>query len=269
MDRRKFEALLKETLEEKSMPVSMPQNRKQEMLKNIKAQSEKQSDAYKEETAMRLGFKKKVVLVAAAMCIFGTIAALAAGKITGYYTGTRVDQPSYKNFAELSAVEADTGFAMKVVEEFDNGYRFRVGYKTDTEARDDAGNVVESFPEVMLFYENGGHDLTITAHKVRAADEPFEGKVTSTEYEGRTLLYKEDQYMFAPPSYEPSEDVKKAVEAGELYLSFGTDEIEYDTFHFMQWDDDGTRYLLISNDENAPGQEEMESMAKQIIDSAN
>ena len=119
MDRRKFEALLKETLEEKSMPVSMPQNRKQEMLKNIKAQSEKQSDAYKEETAMRLGFKKKVVLVAAAMCIFGTIAALAAGKITGYYTGTRVDQPSYKNFAELSAVEADTGFAMKVVEEFD------------------------------------------------------------------------------------------------------------------------------------------------------
>lgn len=107
--------------------------------------------------------------------------------------------------------------------------------------------------------------LTLTVQKVR--EEEFVGHVTKTEYEGRTLLYKEDQYLFVPPEYEPSEEELKAQDAGELYISYGSNEVEHNTIHFMQWDDDGSRYLLMASDDNAPGQQEMEKMARQIIDS--
>ncbi len=269
MDKRKFESLLQETLEEKSMPVSMSETRKEQICQAVRARSETvgQTGVKKEETVMKPGFKRKVILVAAAMCVFGTVAALAAGKITGYYTGTRVDRPDYKNFADLSAVEEQTGFAMKAVEEFENGFRFRVGYQSEVEARDEEGNVVETFPEVMLRYTDGEQELTVTAQKVREED-GFEGKVSAEEYKGMTLLYKEDQYLFVPPSYEPSDEELKAQEAGELYISFGTSEVEHDNIHFMRWDENGTRYLLMSSGEKALGQEAMTKMAREIIDSA-
>lgn len=269
MDRRKFEAFLQDTLEEKSRPVSMSEARREQIHQAIRAQSERQTGTEKEETIMRLGFKRKVILTAAAMCIFGTVAAFAAGKIAGYYSGGgAIDQPTYEKFADLASAEEQAGFPMKAVETFENGYSFQKGFLDNVEARDDAGNVVESFPELMLRYENGGNALTITAKKARA-NEIFEGKVTTTEYEGLTLLYKEDNYLFLPPSQEPSEADKRAEEAGELYISYGSDKEERSVYHFMQWDDGGTRYLVMADGEAAPGQEEMAKMAQQIIDSKN
>ena len=269
MDMRRFEALLRETLEEKSEPVSMPEARKEQIHQAIREQIETtgQTGVHKEETVMRLGFKRKVILVAAAMCMFGTVAALASGKVVSYYSSHSADKPDYKTFAELSAVEEDTGFAMKAVEQFDNGYRFEKGFKIDVKGADEGGNVMETFPEVSLEYKNGSQRLTVTAKKVSESD-TIEGDVTSTEYKGRTLQYKEDHYLLVPPSYEPSEEELKAQEAGELYISYGTDEVENKTFHFMQWDDNGTHYLIMSYEENAPGQEEMAKMAQAIIDSA-
>lgn len=258
MDRQEFEDLLQETLEEKSSPVTMSDTRKQEIRNVIWEQSRK------EETVMRVGFKKKVMIVAAAMCIFGTVAALAAGKITGYYSSIMMDEVSYEKFEDLKNVEEDTGFSLKAVEQFENGYQFVKGYKSDVTARDDAGNEVEKFPEVMLEYTKENQYLTITAQKERNDDDAAE---VSGEYKGIKLHYKEDNYLFVTPDYEPSEEERKAEAAGELYISYGASENEHDVIHFMSWTDGGTRYLLMSSDDNAPGQEEMTKMAQQIIDS--
>lgn len=260
MDSWKFDGLLQETLEEKSRQVSMSDVRKQEIFRDIAEHDEK------EETKMRIGFKKKVALVAAAMCLTGTVAALAAGKITGYYSGTSEDSQRYGAFAEISNVEAQTGFSLKAAEQFENGYQFAGGAVTEVVGEDENGNVVESFPEVRLHYKKGDLKLTLTAQKVRE-DEEFIGKVTTSDYEGRVLLYKEDQYMFVPPEYEPSEEELQAQEARELYISYGSDEVEHVAYHFMQWDDEGTRYLLMASGDGAPGQEEMAKMAQEVIGS--
>lgn len=261
MDRQKFEELLQETLEEKSRPVSMSDLKKQEILDTVREQSRK------EEIMMRFGFKKRVIVVAAAMCMFGTIAALAAGKIVGYRSSTMVNEVDYETFADLKKVEADAGISLKAVEKFDNGYQFEKGYKSNVEAMDGTGKVVSQFPEISLHYKKDDMLLTLNAEKEQnLGDEENPGTVAG-EHKGIELWYKEDNYMFVPPSYEPSEEERKAEAAGELYISYGSSEVEHEVFHFMQWTDDGIHYLLMSSDENAPGQEEMAAMAKQIIDS--
>lgn len=268
MDRRKFETFLQDTLEEKSRPVSMSEARREQIHQAIRAQSERQTGTDKEETIMRLGFKRKVILTAAAMCLFGTAAALAAGKIAGYYTGGSIDRPTYEKFADLASVEEQAGFPMKAVETFENGYNFQMGFLSDVEARDEAGNIVETFPEVILHYKNGDELLTVTARKARA-EETFAGKVETSEYGDLTLLYKEDNYLFLPPDQEPSEADKKAEEAGELYISYGSSEEDRTSYRFLQWDEDGTRYLMMADGEGELGQEEMVKAARQIIDSKN
>lgn len=261
MDRQKFDNLLQETLEEKSKPVFMSDAKRQEIHDVIWEQSRK------EESVMRIGFKKKVMIMAVGMCAFGTIAALAAGKITHYYSSHSADEVAYEKISDLKNVESDTGFSVKAVEQFDSGYSFEKGYKVDVVAQDEAGNEVETFPEVTLYYLNGEERLVLTMQEDKDRGDEEKALPVCAEYKGIELCYKEDNYLFVPPSYEPSEEDRKAEAAGELYISYGSSEVERTVYHFMVWKDGGTRYLLMANGEKAPGQEEMKKMAQQIIDS--
>ena len=72
-----------------------------------------------EESGMRKWNMKRVFVVAAAVCVLGTITAVAAGKVV--YTsggGSHLDDFTYDKLREM---ETKLGFATKAPETFSNG----------------------------------------------------------------------------------------------------------------------------------------------------
>lgn len=259
MDGRNFDALMRRTLEEKAEDVSMTEAGREKIFQAI-------SDHSKEERRMKIGFKQKMAVVAAAMCLCGTIVAVAAGKVK-YYGTSSSHTDDIRTFAEMSDVRDRAGFDFKAVEKFSNGFEFEFVNVSDTVAYDDNGQEMEKFPEVMVRYKRGNTGLFVNAEKARPEyTEPTTGNPVKIPYNGITLIYNEDHYKFVPPDYEPTEEDKKAEESGELYISYGSSEVELKTFHAITWDDGDMHYLIMTSDEGAPGQDEMAEMAKEIID---
>ena len=81
-----------------------------------------------EESGMKKWNMKRVFVVAAAICVLGTITAVAAGKVA--YTsagGSHLDDFTYDKLGEM---ETKLGYTTNAPEVFSNGYRFDMGMPT-------------------------------------------------------------------------------------------------------------------------------------------
>ena len=84
---------------------------------------------------MRKWSAKKIVVVAAAVCVFGTITAVAAGKIVGIASHSSWNDAVYQ-YSQVADVEQEIGFEAKVPETFTNGYGFSSALPGGQESRD-------------------------------------------------------------------------------------------------------------------------------------
>jgi len=251
---------MRQTLQDRAEKAVMPETRKDQIYQAI-------ADCRKEEDRMKFSVRKKMILVAAAMCLCGTMVAMAAGKITGYSSGHSPADPEFASFADMEHAEEKTGFPVKAVERFDNGYQFSRGYLINVNAHDDTGQVVDTFPEVMAWYEKDGAQITLSVEKDRAdRDDSTMGNPVQIPCGDITLTYKVDHYKMVPPDYQLTEEDQRAMDAEELYVSYGSQEIELVDFHSVSWVDGGVRYLLMCHGEDALGQEELVKMSQQVID---
>lgn len=261
MDRRTFDVLIKQTLRDRAEEASMPETRKNQIYQAI-------ADCRKEEKRMKFSARKKLAVAAAVMCLCGTMVAMAAGKIAYYSSGHSVDDPEFASYEDLDRAEELAGFPVKAVERFDNGYEFSAGYLINVDASDENHQVVDTFPEVSIEYKKGDERITLDVEQVRPEwEESTTGNPVKIPYGDFTMTYREDHYKFVPPDYQLTEEDQKAMDSGELYLSYGSQEVEYTDFHFLEWTDGEIRYLLLCNGEAAPGQEELVKMGQQVIDS--
>lgn len=261
MDRRKLDILIQQTLRDQAESVSMSESGKSRIYQAI-------SDCSKEDYRMRISGKQKLVAAVAAMCLLGSMAALGAGKIIGYRSGHNANEPEYVSFADMGRVRDEAGFEVKAAEQFDNGFVFDKGYLIYTDAVDESGAVVDTFPEVSVYYKKGDSSLTLNIEKVRPEwEKSLTGNPVDISYGDLTLTYREDHYKFVPPDYELTQEDQNAIDAGEMYLSYGSSEVELKDFHFLTWDEAGIHYSLMSYGDGALGQEEMTKMAQQVIDS--
>ncbi len=119
----------------------------------------------------------------------------------------------------------------------------------------------------MAFYKDGnGKSYTLTVSKPLEGIQEYAGIVTQT-YQGMELSGKVDQYLFLPPDQKPSEEERQLEAEGKLFISYGSDEAEHETFTSVSWNEGSFVYLL-STFENAEVSEMME-WAKTVIDSGN
>lgn len=231
------------------------------MLNNIHTAIEKRS------RIMRISKKKTVLFVAAAVMAFGAITAVGAGKIAGLYSSLSLKEAQYQNAAEVRK-ETRLGTSPKAVDVFSNGIRLKKGYFMPVEARDESGTTVGTYPSITLDYEKElflnidkplpelqeagfGLESVIAEEapaeepKVRAGEEKASSNVILTKEEkGIRFTVKADDYLFLPPDQDPSEEARKLEAAGELSISYGSEEEEQKTFFFVSWEEDGLQYLL-------------------------
>ena len=78
-------------------------------------------------------------------------------------------------------------------------------------------------------------------------------------------MYRADQYLFVPPDYQVSEEEQARADAGELFVSYGTDQVENQVIKGVTWTDGGISYSMITFDSSLTP-EEMVQMAGEVID---
>ncbi len=224
----------------------------------------------KEEYLMKTGMKKRIILATAACLAMGSITAVAAGKliVASYSSHCNANERAIQQISDVAAVSEEVGFPLKAVESFQNGYALAEGHITDTNANDTDGRVVDTFKEVFINYEKDGNQVTLVERQAKeyAKTDPSKPNQTKIECGDIVLTYGVDQYKFVPPDYEPTEEEKELMEAKELYISYGTDEVIESEYHFMTWEQDGIAYELMCSGEGALGAEELTEMAKELIE---
>ena len=216
-----------------------------------------------EESRMRKWSPRKIMVVAAAVCVIGSMTAVAAGKVTQSSShSSHADDFTYDKLGEM---ETKLGFVTKAPETFANGFQFSTGVPADVSQMDDEGNVVQQGQDLNLTYKKSGMpDLFISAGNMDSYGEDS-GQGQSFDHNGITIRYSADQYRFVPPNYQVSEEEQARMDAGELYISYGSDQVEDQVVKSVDWTDGGTHYNMLTFDGSLTA-EEMVQMAGEVID---
>lgn len=212
---------------------------------------------------MTLSGKKIRIVLAAAMIAVGAVTAVSAGRITGLVSHTCKNEAILEADQLLPAAAKKLGQKPKIAGKFSDGLTFSEGYVTDVSAVDEAGNHVDSYPETIVHYQ-GSKDVTLNISKPLASLPREEKRYMLEEtYQDIQLKGTIEQYLFLPPSQEPSEEDKKLEEEGRLMIGYGSETEERKSFKSVLWEEDGLRYHIFSFDDI--GLEKLAGYAKEII----
>ncbi|MBT9778572.1 hypothetical protein GPL15_18910 [Clostridium sp. MCC353] len=207
---------------------------------------------------------KKIIVTAAVVCALGSITAVAAGRIVGIGSHSSWKEAFY-DYEQVDKLEQKLGYTMKAPESFSNGFAFSSGMPKHQEAQDESGNVVKKAEGAGINYSKKGMaDISLEIEQAgfvnytKQPDQKF-------SYNGITFNYSQDNYRFVPPDYQVSEEEQAAMDAGKLYISYGTDKVENNVVQNMYWEDGGTVYTLLAFDSTL-GPEDFYEMACEVVD---
>lgn len=130
---------------------------------------------------------------------------------------------------------------------------------------DEASNVVQKGEEVNLTYKKSGMpDIHLSVSNMENYGESG-NPGQAFDHNGITVMYRADQYLFVPPDYQVSEEEQARADAGELFISYGTDQVENQVIKGVTWTDGGISYSMITFGSSLTP-EEMVQMAGEVID---
>lgn len=216
-----------------------------------------------ENSNMRKWSAKKIIVATAAVCVLSTVTAIAAGKVA--YTSGLSSMNDQFAYSQLGEKAQKAGIAVNMPETFSNGYTFDYGVPVHNEAMDEENNVVGKAQSLSLTYKKADMPyivFSICGTNFYGEQEPRHKTFSHGEI---TLGYTCDQYRFVPPDYEISQEEQEQMDAGELYISYGTDQVENSQVQSVSWKDGDVWYSMLTFD-NAITPEEMVQMAGEIID---
>lgn len=219
----------------------------------------------KEGISMKKNHIKKTVVAAALACVLTGTVCMAAEKFSGYYIGTSTPFTEVTDYADIEKLEKKTKIHLNAPERFDNGFTFDNANISTTSKADAQGNAVgDSFQEIMLTYQNGEESLTYTVSEKESEYTKDElARMQDIEADGVTYHFSQSDYLFVPAGYEPTAEETKAQEAGELFISEGTDAREEKVYKSISWNADGQGHILFGADLDMNAEELLE-MAKQV-----
>lgn len=262
-----FDEKIKQCLTEETNQIEASKN----LFQNIKTEIEKKGDDYMK---FRLTTKK---LVAVCILCLTTVVCIAAPKISSW-TGHSSGDTEITTFPSEKEVKELVGYTPKYVESLPQGFKFKNANVVETQGNDESGNAVVNLKELSIFYErenkanekellsfiasNKSEDLFNQEHN----PDLFKQENIST-FNNITLYYDEMPYKFVPPDYELTEEDKKAMESGDLEISYGSSEVENNLMQFVSWYENGMDYLILGSDVNLT-KEQLFEMAQTVISEA-
>ena len=242
---KEFDRLMKQMLAEKVQGVEPSE----QMLVNIRREAEER----RKETGFMKFNVKRMAAVAAVICALSVTCygAMQLGSVVASST------PDIKTFAELEKAEKKLDFDAKYVETFANGMTFQYGGTGETQGLDEEGNPMgETYKTMTVSYgdEKGNNVILMIDGGNPYADAGVE------EEEG----YSCNTFLFLPNEDALTEEYKAMRDAGEIFVSYGTADVEWNEMENYSWEDNGVYYSLTAADCGF-GEEAMAAMAAEIM----
>lgn len=250
---------MKRKLVEEICAIDFPQEAQERVLDGVHQQIRKR------RTGMRKGKNYTRVVLAAALVIIGTVTAIGAGKVAYYSSHSYVTDEIY-DFDELTRQAKDQlGETVYFPENPLEGISFSNGQVIQVEAKDENHNMVGMFPEAKIDYTTAeGKRICLAISK--PIETAVEKKRVDWEetYQDICISGTIDQYLFLPPDQQPSAEDQQLQEEGKLFISYGSSEVERQSFKNVSWDDGELHYLLHTFDDVEVS--ELMELAKKMID---
>lgn len=206
--------------------------------------------------------KRLITLVASFVLLFSlTVLGATMGKSWLGYTNLK-----YKTFPSQEKIFNDVGFIPKYTESLPGGFEYVNGGTGESKLLDDDGNILTQTKDLNLGYKRG-NEKSVLNLSITQVEEVFldnEGSQLVGEINGISLYYYQQDYKFVPPSYELTEEDKKATEAGKVEISYGASETSTSNIQGLSWYEDGLEYMIMGGNYGFTI-EEMIDMATAII----
>lgn len=218
----------------------------------------------KRRMVMKVNRKHTGVILAAALILVGAVTAIGAGKVASYSSGHSLNDEVTDIHALEEWAKGELGRSIHCPENLADGVSFSRGIVMDVDAWDEEKNKVGTFPEMDAYYQDeagGSFTLSVSRPIEAAADE---NKDMAEVYQDIQLYGAVDQYLFLPPDETPSAEDEQLKAAGELFISYGSSEVERETFTHVSWDRGELHYLLHTYEDVSV--DKLMEWAKQIID---
>lgn len=218
----------------------------------------------KRRMVMKLNRKHTGVVLAAALILVGAVTAIGAGKVAFYSSGHSVNDEITDIHALEERAKGELGKSIYCPETLADGVSFSRGIVMDVDAWDEENNKVGTFPEMCAYYQDGaGGRFNLSISRPIEAS-VYEKKDQVEVYQDIQLYGAVDQYLFLPPEEKPSAEDEQLEAAGELFISYGSSEVERKTFTSVSWDRGELHYLLHTYEDISLNQ--LMEWAKQIVD---
>jgi hypothetical protein len=214
------------------------------------------------ESMKKIGFKKTALIVAA-LCVLGSITAVAASSFTMTVAHSFLNE-EVKSFEQVAEIAEKADMNLKYPEKFSNGYEFKSAIPVYGNYEDEETNTSSpQWTDISITYENkDGKDVMMSVSSVLP---PMEENNSSENYNGIEIGYYSYNALFVPPTYELTEEEKALEASGDIVVSYGTDEVKKEFIEYVSWSDDGLTYSLMTQN-GSLGNDGLTEMAKEIID---
>lgn len=212
---------------------------------------------------VRRPFAKRLAAVAlvAAVAVTG---AMAANGIVAFTFGS-----SWSNERmDYEETQAELTDGAKVPKAFANGFAFDRGVHVYGGEKNEDGNVLREWTDIAVEYTRDGAKLNLSTGEVH--DDGTDANTEADAYDevreigDVTVEYKENLYKGVPADYEPTAEEQAAVDAGDLQIGYGADEVTEQNYQFLRWEQDGVAYTLTGFDLGMTA-DELFDMAAEII----
>lgn len=255
---RPLDEAIKEGLRAEAGSIRFTEEQSSKVLNNIHNQNRRKITKMEK----KMGNGKRILIAAAAIAVMGSITVLGAGKVVGWNSVINKNKVDFKNAQEVLKAEDKLGAVPKVPQQFLNGIAFDSGYLIMVDGVDENDNIVESHPEVSVFYDK---DISLDITPISTGITDGEPRAELSRQIGDISMnaYAVD-FLFLPPDASPTAEDQALEEAGKLQISYGTETEERQTFRYVTWTEDGLAYSLFTSNVDF-GLEELLNMAEEVL----
>ena len=208
---------------------------------------------------------KKTAIVAAAICVLGSMTVLGLGK-TVTVTGGSSHADIITSYEEAEAKQNSLDSQVKMIEKFANGYEFDFAVPVHSEGTDKDGYVTGKETTLRVSYvRDGAKEISLSVSRITMGEVGEPDAVLALE-DGTELHYSTLVNKFVPVGYKMTEEEQKLMEEGKLNVAEGADEIEIMPSSSVIWVQDEITYHLFTFSQDMSA-DEMLAMAQEIAES--
>ena len=222
----------------------------------------------KEAESMKKRNWKKTAVIAAAICVFGSMTVLGLGKTVSIMAGSSYDD-RIRSYSEAVSVQKAWDSDVKTPERFSNGYEFAAAVPVEKTGMDQDGNVTEKGKSFQVTYaKDGMEEVQVFVSRMHFGTSENPDAVRELE-DGTELFYSELENKLVSDAYVMSEEEKELQEAGKLNVAYdGRKEDTVDRYvsRHVIWVQDEITYSMLTKGD-AMTADGLLDMAQEIAES--